>query len=118
MLLGSPSVLRESHLDDIKGTTQTHGRCGKYRIGGRRPFQNYQGRKGAPTVLKGRASKVFEEEPECFCIMLGIDGQVIEHSLNVNPKKKPAKQKRQVFTLEQNKAIMEEVEKLLAARFI
>ena len=50
--------------------------------------------------------------------MPGIDGQVIEHSLNVNPKKKPAKQKRQVFTLEQNKAIMEEVEKLLAARFI
>ena len=50
--------------------------------------------------------------------MSGIDGQVIEHSLNVDRKKKPTKQKRRIFTLEQNKAIMEEVEKLLAARFI
>ena len=50
--------------------------------------------------------------------MSGIDKRVIVHSLNVNPKKKPIQQKRRVFTPERNKAVMEEVEKLLAARFI
>ena len=50
--------------------------------------------------------------------MPGIDRRMIEHSLNVNPTKKPVQQKRQVFALEQNKAITEEVEKLLTTRFI
>ncbi|XP_075645261.1 uncharacterized protein LOC142616264 [Castanea sativa] len=50
--------------------------------------------------------------------MPGIDRQVIEHSLNVDPIKKPVQQKRRVFALERNKAIMEEVEKLLTAGFI
>ena len=50
--------------------------------------------------------------------MPGIDRRMIEHSLNVNPTKKPVQQKRQVFTLERNKAITEEVEKLLTTRFI
>ena len=50
--------------------------------------------------------------------MSGIDEQVIEHSLNVNPTKKPIQQKRRVFAPEQNKAVMEGVEKFLAAGFI
>ena len=50
--------------------------------------------------------------------MSGIDEQVIEHSLNVNPTKKPIQQKRRVFAPEQNKAVMEGVENFLAARFI
>ena len=50
--------------------------------------------------------------------MSGIDKRVIEHSLNVDPTKKPFQQKRRVFALEWNKAIMEEVEKLLTAGFI
>ena len=50
--------------------------------------------------------------------MSGIDERVIVHSLNVDPKKKPIQQKRRVFTPERNKAVMEEVEKLLAAGFI
>ena len=50
--------------------------------------------------------------------MSGIDEQVIEHSLNVNPTKKPIQQKRRVFTPEQNKAVMEGVEKFLATGFI
>ena len=47
-----------------------------------------------------------------------IDKEVIEHSLNVDLTKKPVQQKRRVFALEWNKAVMEEVEKLLAAEFI
>ena len=50
--------------------------------------------------------------------MPGIDRQVIEHSLNIDPTKKSVQQERRVFSLEMNKAIMEEVEKLLIARFI
>ena len=50
--------------------------------------------------------------------MLGIDKPIIKHSLNVDSTKKPIQQKRRVFTPELNKAIIEEVEKLLAAGFI
>ena len=50
--------------------------------------------------------------------MSGIDEQVIEHSLNVNPTKKPIQQKRRVFAPEQNKVVMEGVEKFLATGFI
>ena len=38
--------------------------------------------------------------------MSRINEQVIVHNLNVNPKKKPIQQKRRVFTLERNKAVM------------
>ena len=38
--------------------------------------------------------------------------------MNGDPTKKPVLQKRRVFTLERNKAAMEEVEKLLTAGFI
>ena len=50
--------------------------------------------------------------------MLGIDGGVIQHLLNVDPMKKPVQQRRRVFTLERNKVVMEEVEKLLTVGFI
>ena len=50
--------------------------------------------------------------------MLGIDNKVIEHQLNVNPTRKPVQQKQRVFALERNKAVMEEVEKLLTVGFI
>ena len=50
--------------------------------------------------------------------MPGIDGYVINHCLNVDSMKKLVQQKRRVFALERNKAIMEEVEKLLIAGFI
>ena len=47
-----------------------------------------------------------------------IDRQVIENSLNVDLTEKPVQQKRRVFALEWNKAITEEVEKLLTVGFI
>ena len=50
--------------------------------------------------------------------MLGIDDKVIEHYLNVDSTKKLVQQKRQVFAPEKNKAVIEEVEKLLIAGFI
>ena len=45
--------------------------------------------------------------------MGGIDPTVITHRLNVSPSFKPVKQKRRSFTPERQKAINEEVDKLL-----
>ena len=47
--------------------------------------------------------------------MGGIDPTIITHRLNVSPSFKPIKQKRRSFALERQKAINEEVEKLLKA---
>ena len=50
--------------------------------------------------------------------MGGIDLAVITHKLNVAPSFKPVKQKRRSFTSERQKAINEEVSKILEARVI
>ena len=50
--------------------------------------------------------------------MLGINKEVIQHCLNVNPKCKLVQQRWRVFAPECNKAVAEEVEKLLEAGFI
>uniref|UniRef100_A0A2N9EL41 RNA-directed DNA polymerase n=1 Tax=Fagus sylvatica TaxID=28930 RepID=A0A2N9EL41_FAGSY len=50
--------------------------------------------------------------------MPGIDPSIISHKLNVDPSLRPVKQKRRVFAPERNNAIMEEMDKLLAANFI
>ena len=50
--------------------------------------------------------------------MPGIPTDIIQHHLNVDPEKKLVQQRRRVFAPERNKAIMDEVNKLLAANFI
>ena len=50
--------------------------------------------------------------------MPGIDPSVIVHRLNVNPASSPIQQKKRVFIQERDKAIAEEVRKLLEAGFI
>ena len=50
--------------------------------------------------------------------MGGIDPAVITHKLKISPAFKPAKQKRRSFTPERQKAINEEVNKLLQANAI
>ena len=50
--------------------------------------------------------------------MGGIDPTVITHKLNINPSFKPIKQKRRSFDLERQKAINEEVSKLLHTQAI
>ena len=47
-----------------------------------------------------------------------IDPSVIVHRLNVNPASSPIRQKKRVFAQERDKAITEEVRKLLEAGFI
>ena len=50
--------------------------------------------------------------------MPGIDPSVIVHRLSVNPAYSPIQQKKQVFAQERDKAIAEEVRKLLEVGFI
>ena len=50
--------------------------------------------------------------------MLGIDPSVIVHRLNVNLASLPIRQKKRVFAQERDKAIAEEVRKLLEDGFI
>ena len=45
--------------------------------------------------------------------MPGIDREVIQHRLNINPECKPMQQRQRIFAPECNKAVTEEVEKLL-----
>ena len=50
--------------------------------------------------------------------MPGIDPSVITHRLNVCPSFKPVRQKKRVFSPERDNAIKNEVQKLMAAKFI
>ena len=50
--------------------------------------------------------------------MPGINPSVIIHKLNVSPSFSLIRQKKRVFAQEQDKAIVEEVRKLLEADFI
>ena len=50
--------------------------------------------------------------------MLGIDPSVIIHRLNVCPSFKPVRQKKRVFAPERDNAIKDEVQKLMATKFI
>ena len=50
--------------------------------------------------------------------MPGSPLNVIQHRLNVDPKMKLVQQRRRVFAPERNKAVMDEVNKLLTANFI
>ena len=50
--------------------------------------------------------------------MPGIDPSVIVHRLNINSASSPIQQKKRVFAQERDKAIAEEVRKLLEAGFI
>ena len=50
--------------------------------------------------------------------MPGIDPSVVVHRLNVNSASSPIRQKKRVFAQERDKAIVEEVRKLLEADFI
>ena len=50
--------------------------------------------------------------------MMGIDPNVMLHRLNINPDHKPVRQKRRPMTAERYEALKQEVDKLLANKFI
>ena len=50
--------------------------------------------------------------------MPGVPKELIEHSLNVNPKATPKKQRLHRFSADKREAIKKEIAKLLVAGFI
>ena len=72
--------------------------------------------------LKGPLTQFFRQNKDIFAWkqvdMGGIDPTVITHRLNVSPSFKLVKQKRRSFARDRQKAINEEVSKLLQARAI
>jgi len=72
--------------------------------------------------MKGEIGKFLKENLNIFVCshkdMLGISYDIIQHCLNVNLERKPVQQRRRVFATGRNKAIMDEVHKLLVANFI
>ena len=50
--------------------------------------------------------------------MPGIDRKIIQHCLNINLDCKPVQQKQRIFVPKRNKAVTEEVKKLLETSFI
>jgi hypothetical protein len=50
--------------------------------------------------------------------MPGVPKELIEHSLNVDPKATPKKQRLRRFSADKREAIKKEIAKLLAAGFI
>ena len=50
--------------------------------------------------------------------MPGISPKIIQHRLNVDPKKKPVQQRQRVFVPKRNQAITDEVNKLISTGFI
>ena len=69
--------------------------------------------------LKGLLTQFLRQNRDIFAWkqadMGGIDPAIITHKLNTNPSFKPVKQKRRSFAPERQKAINEEVSKLLQA---
>ena len=50
--------------------------------------------------------------------MEGIDPSIMSHYLNIDPNRKPVRQKRRVMDAEHYQALKEEVDKLLSYDFI
>ena len=69
--------------------------------------------------LKGLLTQFLRQNGDVFAWtqadMGGIDPAIITHKLNTNPSFKPVKQKRRSFASERQKAINEEVDKLIQA---
>nr|XP_017250520.1 PREDICTED: uncharacterized protein LOC108221132 [Daucus carota subsp. sativus] len=78
--------------------------------------------KGLDTVFKEELIQLLRSYADVFAWspddMPGLDESLAMHSLDVDPKKKPVKQKRRNFAPERQKAIDEEVGKLMKADII
>ena len=79
---------------------------------------DYMGSKSAEGI-RSSLIRFLKQNMEVFAWkqedMGGVDPAVITHKLNVNPSYKPVKQKSRSFAPERQKAINEEVSKLLQA---
>ena len=75
-----------------------------------------------PTLEKKKMISLLRANQDVFAWkhenMPGINKNIIQHCLNINPKCKPVQQKQRIFAPEHNKVVTKEVKKLLEAGFI
>ena len=75
-----------------------------------------------PQETKALLAELLRKYQDVFAFstydILDIDQAITSHHLNINPNVKPVKQKKRTFLAEKNRAILEEVDKLLKAGFI
>lgn len=72
--------------------------------------------------MKGEIVKFLKENLDIYDWshedMLDISKDIIQHHLNVNPKRKPVQQRKNVFAPKRKRAIMDAVDKILVANFV
>ncbi|XP_052177499.1 uncharacterized protein LOC127791555 [Diospyros lotus] len=78
--------------------------------------------KGLSLEVKSQLTKFLKANLDVFAWnhedMVGIDSRILQHRLNINPNHKPVRQRRKPMMTERYAALKEEVDKLLASRFI
>uniref|UniRef100_A0A2N9GGN7 Reverse transcriptase n=1 Tax=Fagus sylvatica TaxID=28930 RepID=A0A2N9GGN7_FAGSY len=120
--LGSGGQNQTMSIEEQKILVKPSGELDTVELEDGRPERTTKVGADLPPEMKESLVQFLKDNKDVFAWshedMPGINPSIISHKLNVDPSLRPIKQKQRVFALERNKAIMEEVDKLLAANFI
>uniref|UniRef100_A0A2N9FUJ3 Integrase catalytic domain-containing protein n=1 Tax=Fagus sylvatica TaxID=28930 RepID=A0A2N9FUJ3_FAGSY len=120
--LGSGGQNQTMSIEEQKVLVKPSGELATIELEEGRPERTTKIGADLPPKIRESLVQFLKENKDVFAWshedMPGINPSVISHKLNVDPSLRPIKQKRRVFAPERNNAIMEEVDKLLAANFI
>ena len=87
-----------------------------------RPDQVIQMGTNLPSPLKEKMIRLIKDHRDVFARsadeMVGVPPELMIYQVNVNPQARPVRQKRRHFGPERNKAISEDIDKLLPAKMI
>uniref|UniRef100_A0A2N9G6F7 Uncharacterized protein n=1 Tax=Fagus sylvatica TaxID=28930 RepID=A0A2N9G6F7_FAGSY len=120
--LGSEGQNQTMSIEEQKVLVKPSGELATIELEDGRPERTTKIGADLPPKIKESLVQFLKDNKDVFAWshedMPGINPSIISHKLNVDPSLRPIKQKRRVFAPERNNAIMEEVDKLLAANFI
>uniref|UniRef100_A0A2N9EQY5 Uncharacterized protein n=1 Tax=Fagus sylvatica TaxID=28930 RepID=A0A2N9EQY5_FAGSY len=120
--LGSGGQNQTMSIEEQKVLVKPSGELATIELEDGRPERTTKIGADLPPKIKESLVQFLKDNKDVFAWshedMPGINPSIISHKLNVDPSLRPIKQKRRVFAPERNNAIMEEVDKLLAANFI
>uniref|UniRef100_A0A2N9FIS9 Uncharacterized protein n=1 Tax=Fagus sylvatica TaxID=28930 RepID=A0A2N9FIS9_FAGSY len=120
--LGSGGQNQTMNIEEQKILVKPLGELDTIELEDGRPERTTKVGADLPPEMKESLVQFLKDNKDVFAWshedMPGINSSIISHKLNVDPSLRPIKQKRRVFAPERNNAIMEEVDKLLAANFI
>uniref|UniRef100_A0A2N9HX06 Uncharacterized protein n=1 Tax=Fagus sylvatica TaxID=28930 RepID=A0A2N9HX06_FAGSY len=120
--LGSGGQNQTMSIEEQKTLVKPSGELDTIELEDGRPERTTKVGADLPPEMKESLVQFLKDNKDVFAWshedMPGINPSIISHKLNVDPSLRPIKQKRRVFAPERNNAIMEEVDKLLAANFI